>query len=154
MPGWRRILCPVDFSDLSHEAMAEAVALASKVEGTVHLLHVVEPVPGAHRGEGMSAGRSLEDLVEQAQGTLERWRGEAEALLPGRVTAEVTAAGGEPAADDVARAAGDGGYDLVVMGTHGRRGIRRLVVGSVAEGVVRGAPCSVLVVRPRGRGGP
>src|SRR5574342_178600 len=55
------------------------------------------------------------------------------------------------AATEVVRVVREGGYDLVVMGTHGRRGIRHLVLGSVAERVVREAPCAVLVVRPRSR---
>ena len=151
MSGWRKILCPVDFSDLSRAAMTEALAIAGKTEGRVHLLHVVESQPGAHRGEGMSAADSLQALVRQARSALAGWRGEGEALLPGRVTDEVAPGAGGAPADEVTRAAREGDYDLVVMGTHGRRGIRRLVLGSVAEAVVRGAPCPVLVVRPKGR---
>ena len=153
MLGWRKVLCPVDFSDLARAAMRAALALASETKGTVHLLHVVEQIPGAHRGEGITPDRSLEDMVERARGALAGWREEAETLLPGGVTDEVTPGGGGAPADEVTRAARQGGYDLVVMGTHGRSGIRRLVLGSVAEAVVRGAPCSVLVVRPKEREG-
>lgn len=153
MSGWRKILCPVDFSDPSHVAMTEALAIAGKAQGTVHLLHVLEPQPGTHRGEGASAAASLHALAEQARVALAELRREAEASLPGGVTDEVAPGGAGAPADRVTRAAQEGGFDLVVMGTHGRRGFRRLVLGSVAEAVVRGAPCSVLVVRPRGREG-
>ena len=148
MPGWRKILCPVDLSELSRSALTEALELA-KNDGTVHLLHVIEPQAGAHRGEAWPAEQSMETQVGRARGALAVWQREVEAVLPGRVTGEVKPGGGGAPADEVIRAAGDGGYDLVVMGTHGRRGIRHLVLGSVAEAVVRGAPCSVLVVRPR-----
>lgn len=151
MSGWRKILCPVDFSDPSRAAMKEALAIAGKVQGTVHLLHVVEPLPGTHRDEGLPAAVALKDLEGQARMALAELRREAEAALPGGISDEV-AAGGAPA-DEVARAAQAGGFDLVVVGTHGRRGLRRLVLGSVAEAVVRGAPCSVLVVRPGQRQG-
>ncbi|HEU4384476.1 MAG TPA: universal stress protein [Anaeromyxobacteraceae bacterium] len=149
MAGWRKILCPVDLSDLSRSAMAEALELARRNDGAVHLLHVLEPQAGAYRGEAWSAEQSTATQVDQAQRVVAAWLREAEAILPGRVTGEVNPGGGGGPADEVTRAAADGGYDLVVMGTHGRRGVRHLVLGSVAEAVVRGAPCSVLVVRPK-----
>jgi nucleotide-binding universal stress UspA family protein len=153
MSGWRKILCPVDFTEPSHAAMTEALMIAAKAEGLVHLLHVIELQPGTHRGEGMSAAGSQQALAGQARIALAEWRREAEALLPGGVTDEVAPGGGGAPADQVTRVAREAGFDLVVMGTHGRRGFRRLVLGSVAEAVVRGAPCSVLVVRPRGHEG-
>ncbi len=151
MPGWKRILCPVDFSETSRAALEEALEMARKCDGTVHLLHVLERPAGGRRGEGVGAVDPLEDLGREAQGWLARWRNEAERRLLGRVTTALAAeaAGGDTAAE-VARVAREGDFDLVVMGTHGRRGIRRLVLGSVAELVVRSAPCPVLVIRPKG----
>ena len=73
----------------------------------------------------------------------------ADQVAPGRVLTEMVS--GHPATE-ILRMAHEGDFDVIVLGTHGRRGLRRLMMGSVAAEVARTAPCSVVVVRPRSRG--
>lgn len=146
MPGWKKILCPVDFSDTSRVALNEALELAQRNDAMVVLLHVLEDPAGSSRGDLLSPPEMFEGLTRAAQSELAAWKADAEKVRPGRVVAEMV--GGRPATEAV-RVAAEGGFDLVVLGTHGRRGLRRLALGSVAEETVRTAPCPVLVVRPR-----
>jgi nucleotide-binding universal stress UspA family protein len=88
-------------------------------------------------------------IHEELERKLETWRAEAERRVGSKVEARVLP--GLPAAE-VARLALEGSFDLVVVATHGRRGVKRVLLGSVAERIVRDAPCTVLVVRsPRVR---
>jgi nucleotide-binding universal stress UspA family protein len=87
----------------------------------------------------------LEELAEAARNHLEEWRRIATSL--GLAEVQAVTAVGEPAAEIVAHAR-DNAIDLVVVGTHGRTGLTHAIMGSVAERVVRKAPCPVLTVRP------
>ena len=134
------ILCPIDFGDASMKAFALAKELAARLEEDVVLLHVfVEPVvaypgmtpilvPGMSDEVASAARRALDDLA---------------AANPGVRTLLRT---GEPAAEILA-AAEALAPRMIVMGTHGRRGIQRLFLGSVAERVVRSSAAPVLTVR-------
>jgi universal stress protein A len=142
------ILVPVDFSASSLAAVDHAVALAERFGSSIELLHVWslpsalgpdEPVPlPDHPGETMSeyaegqAGEFLQSMLVDLEERGARVRGKLER--------------GEPVKTilDTAR---QGGHDLIVMGTHGRTGLAHLVRGSVAEQVVRRAPCPVLTIR-------
>jgi nucleotide-binding universal stress UspA family protein len=88
----------------------------------------------------------LQELAEQTDALLARWKKEATADGAPRVSANKAV--GEPAAEIVA-AAEDGKYDAIVVGTHGRTGLAHVLLGSVAERVVRRAPMPVVTVRPR-----
>jgi nucleotide-binding universal stress UspA family protein len=83
---------------------------------------------------------------DRDEGRLKIWTEEAERLAPGAVTSIELM--GSPA-EEIVRCAREFGCDLLVMGTHGRSGIGHLALGSVAEAVIRAAPCPVLVVRPQ-----
>lgn len=146
----RQILAPTDFSEYSKEAVAYAFELAQKFGAKLLLLHVIE-MP-AYPVEGFvppSIGSTLiEDLERQAWADLAQVLPEAQndkvALtrqvvvgIPYRKIVEVAAA--EKA-------------DLIVMATHGRTGLGHLLIGSVAERVVRTAPCPVLTIRARPAG--
>ncbi len=141
------VLVGVDFSDESRRALEAAKTLASKSqEGELHLVHVL-PIPSADGVTEVRATRMLQytDLIDDA-------RRELDALAAGAASAGVRVRGhirvGRPAVE-IAQLANDLAADLVVVGTHGRKGINRLILGSVAEGLVRNAPCPVLAVRPR-----
>lgn len=142
---WTRICCPVDFSETSWEALLEAAELAAGGNTKMVILHVFDPLADASGDALLAAPELQQQLVRETEQKLARFRAEAERLAPGQVTAESVA--GEASAE-IVRFVQRGGFDLIVMGTHGRTGLRRLVVGSVTERVVRTAPCSVLVVRP------
>jgi nucleotide-binding universal stress UspA family protein len=132
----RRILCATDFSAPAERAVALAVAWSRRAAADLEVLHVVEPHDGdaAPVQDVREAGSALDRLLEE-HGAAREAR---------RVVARGAAAA--PVIVDHARV---GAADLVVLGTHGRTGFRSLLVGSVAEEVVRTAPCPVLVVPPR-----
>lgn len=147
---WKRICCPIDFSDASRAAMEVAADLARRFEADLMLLHAY-PIPGYTFPDGsvVASPKMMQDLADQAQKHLEEWRLEAEKLVGApRVTAEKAV--GEPAAE-ILEAARDARADLIVMGTHGRTGLEHALMGSIAERVVRRALCPVLTVRPQGR---
>jgi nucleotide-binding universal stress UspA family protein len=145
--GFRRVLVPTDFSPPADEALATAIALAAP-EGVVELFHVLQS-PVMFTPQDWTGATLIE---------VERWRvvaredamSRSQALLQtlGRSGVRLTGALAEGAPTmEIQRRLEAGSYDLVVMGTHGRRGIRRGLVGSVAEATVRHAPCSVVTLR-------
>jgi nucleotide-binding universal stress UspA family protein len=133
----KNILCATDFSDSSDFAFRVACALARDYEARLTVLHVVLPPLGAY-GEGWylpeDYGASQHDKLLQLQ------------PHDPRVVTEHRLIEGE-AVPTILRLAADMGADLIVMGTHGRKGFGRLLMGSVAEQVVRRAPCPVLTVK-------
>jgi len=144
MAEWRRIGCAVDFSETSRRAMEEAADLSRRFGASLLVFHVLEleEAPADMPPPPDVVERTRADLASR----LEEWRAEAERRSGGRVASELATG---PAAAEIARLAAERELDLVVTGTHGRRGLRHLVLGSVAEQVVRTAPCEVLVVRAR-----
>jgi nucleotide-binding universal stress UspA family protein len=143
---WKRICCPIDFSDASRAAMEVAADLARRGAAELLLLHAY-PVPGYTFPDGsvVASPKMLQDLADGAQRHLDEWRALAEGFGAPRV--ETAKEAGEPAAEIVAFAR-DRGVDLLVLGTHGRTGLEHALMGSVAERVVRKAHCPVLTVRP------
>lgn len=141
MSGYRRICCPVDLSEPSRLALVEAARLARREGASLTVLHVPEtPRPALE----IPYAPPPVWQEESAPIDLEAWRAEAESLRGGTVDSVLL---GQPVAAAIAGFARATGVDLIVVGSHGRTGLTRLVVGSVAEAVVRTAPCSVLVVR-------
>jgi universal stress protein A len=137
----RRILAPTDFSDPSAAALEYAAALAQKLGARLIVTHVVEPITGGDMygwAEAVSfsaemkrhARRRIAALVATLSKRGIRNRG---LTMEGFVAQSIL-----EAAKSV---------DLIVMGTHGRSGVSRLLIGSIAEKVVRGARCPVLTVR-------
>jgi universal stress protein A len=145
MASWTKICCPVDFSETSRVALEEAAELSRRYHAELSLLHVFEP-PGATAELMVSPPDLIDQTTKDLERKLELWKAEAERHGASPVRALVVT--GAPATE-IVRFALTAGSDLVVMGTHGRRGLRHLVLGSVAERVVREASCGVLVVRPR-----
>ena len=127
----RKILYPTDFSPYSNQAYFHAVALAENHGASLTILYVCAPDTPADRGYW--------------QEQLEQIRPVNENILTHHVLLE-----GDPATE-IVHYARDTHADLIVMGTHGRTGVERLLMGSVAERVMREAACSVLVVKlPKG----
>ena len=137
-----RILVPVDFSDCSLDALKYAVVVAKQAQASLMLLHVLEPVSyGLDFTLGQSRARHLE---------VETWTKRLEELAATHqhpdMVVESRLRGGVPA-DSILDAAKTLPCDLIVMGTHGRRGISHTISGSVAEAVLRKAHCPVIAVR-------
>ncbi len=143
---WKKILCPIDFSDASRDALRAAVEVARRFEGELTLFHAY-PLPGYTLPEGtvLPNAEMLQALADETQSMLERWK--AEAIAMGAPKVATDKAVGEPAAA-ILDAAGTGGFDLVVVATHGRTGLAHMLLGSVAERVIRRCPKPVLTVRP------
>jgi universal stress protein A len=146
---FKKILCPVDFSDDSREAMRRSADLVKATGGSLTLFHVVHvPITSYADGGPMMpvSGPDLAiDLGAAADKSLAEWQKRAEEMGVKQVSARVVA--GVPWQMIVEALEADRSYDLVAMGTHGRTGIGRVLLGSVAERVVRHAPCAVLVTR-------
>jgi universal stress protein A len=142
--AWKRICCPVDFSPASEVALTTACGLARAFEAELTLLHV-RTVPGSAIPEGML--EPTEEVAHDLSGPSDRplvaWKARAEALGVAKVDA--TTSVGDPA-QEIVELARRAGTDAIVLGTHGRRGLRHAVLGSVAEKVVRLAPCAVVTV--------
>lgn len=146
-----RILCPVDFSDASRLALEYAVAMAKWYESKVTALHVFANVPVADMvTEFAAAGQviSLSDIdVDALRRELDRFVRAAAGDTPVCTKLEESI---DIRADIVEQAA-QLPADLIVIGTHGRRGFSRLMLGSVAESVLRKAECPVMAVPPHAR---
>lgn len=148
MSMWRRILHPTDFSRASSAAFARAVALARADRAQLFLVHVLAP-PMPIGGEGYVAPQVYQDLEASARQYGEK-RLAALQTKARKSGARVTGMLLEGVADDqIIRAARRRKADLIVIGTHGRTGLARLFLGSVASRVVAGARCPVLTVRGR-----
>jgi universal stress protein A len=143
-----RILVPVDFSAHSDRALRYAARLAGQLGASVELLHVVENIPYGAFSEVYVP--NIPDLMqEMVNDGVQRLTSLKTARFPHGADVETIVFVGHPASAivDHARA---GGFDLIVMGTHGRTGLSHIFLGSVAEQVVRAAPCAVLTVRETG----
>jgi universal stress protein A len=145
----QRILCPVDFSDTSNHAVKYALGLAEPLGAEVHLLHVYQlPMYTMPDGALLAGPQTATRVMESAQQALN----ELAASLGGDPPLQKHLTEGVPHAE-VERVANDIGADLIVMGTHGRTGLGHLLLGSVAERVVRTASVPVLTVRHPGARG-
>ena len=149
-----RILVPVDGSPTSDLGLETAIRLAQDQGATLHLLHVINERVITQNLEGGAAevGRLLDSLRANGKQILAR----AEAITRKqrvRVKSELIENIVRSVADVIVAQAKKARADLIVIGTHGRRGVSRLVMGSDAEGVVRTTPVPVLLVRSRARPG-
>ena len=142
--GFKQIMLPIDFSEHCDRAAAYAVWVVRVSKATVHLVHVVsnpadtiyEPTEQPHWVMVTHAQEKALDLLQQA----------GKRCLPPECTREMHVLVGDPY-EKLIEMARTLTPDLIVMSTHGRGGVAHLVMGSVAEKMVRHAPCPVLVVR-------
>lgn len=141
-PAMRKILAPIDFSDCSLDALEYAARAAQQFSASITILHVMEPVPYnldftlTHTGDIRAQRERLEARLRELTESLQRQGLRADCILRGGVPV-----------DSVLDWSRERAYDLIVMGTHGRRGISHLLNGSVAEAVLRRASCPVLTVK-------
>ncbi|MGE6107494.1 universal stress protein [Aeromonas sobria] len=138
----RTLLCPVDFSQMSQPVLDYAVFMAKSHDASLKLVHVVDQLHGfdSYKILHMTALEITHEMERQAREQLQQLID----TLP--IAAGFTVRFGR-AADEIVAQAKEDKVDLVVMGSHGRSGLSHLLVGSVAESVVRHAPCPVLIVR-------
>lgn len=145
--SFRKILVPTDFSESSIRAIRLAVELARHSGGEITILHV-GILPHIYSAElGMSGGvgplftQAGEEMAREQRHHMEKI---AKSEIPDSVHHRTVIREGYPPQEVLAQVL-DGGHDVVVMGTHGRTGLKRVLLGSVAERVIRESPVPVLV---------
>ena len=140
----QHILVPVDFSPYSDGAITYAVALAGKLQARVTLLHIIHETPiGVGDMASALPYTYLQDLEAEIMRSLEE---QLTRLQNAGVQSDVLVLHGVPF-QTIVDVAKEQKVDLIIMGTHGRTGLPHVLLGSVAEKVVRLAPCPVLVTR-------
>lgn len=145
---FKKVLYPIDFSEYTEEITSYAVSIAKKYDSELHLLHVIPnlnyftPYESFLTPENLVAiERNIEKEIEKDfDKVVKKIDIPAKRIIRTGVTFV-----------EIIDYIKEEGIDLVVMGTHGRSGIEHILIGSVAEKVVRKSPCPVLTVRPKGR---
>ena len=143
---YQNILVPVDGSDAAERALREAIELARSLFSRIRIIHVVNGVPWVSQG----APGIIEELVTQLRSTGGSIIHEARAAVRSagiEVDHRLIEAIGEHAGDIIVSEADDWPAELIVCGTHGRRGLKRLLMGSDAEHIVHHSPVPVPLVR-------
>jgi nucleotide-binding universal stress UspA family protein len=144
----RSILLPTDFSDCGNYALSYAASLARTFGASIICVHVIEPMVSTVGYSGMTEPLPIADITDQLEYSAERELpklAEREELA-GLQVEEVIVHG--EAASEIVRVSKERNVDLIVVSSHGRTGLGRILFGSTAEAVVRHASCPVLVVKP------
>src|SRR5262245_13789310 len=145
----RLILHPSDFSPASRPAFAQAIAAAKEQRAQLLVVHVLAIMMPTTAADGYVSPRTYDDLMKSAQTDAQR---RLNALVATAKTARVRATGlllEGIAAEQIVRVARARRAAMIVMGTHGRTGLAKLFLGSVAERVVGSAPCPVMTVKAK-----
>lgn len=144
----RSILVPTDFSECANYALSYAASLARKFGASILCVHVIEPMVPTVGYSGMTEPLPIADISDQLEVSAERELPKiAECEECAGLDVEEVIVHGE-AASEVVRVARDREVDLIVVSSHGRTGLGRILFGSTAEAIVRHASCPVLVVKP------
>ena len=148
LPRLRKILLPTDFSGCANYALPYAAAIARATHARILCVHVVEPLVPAVGYTGLADPMPIADISEQLEDSAEREFPQLTDCdeLSGLDVEEIIVHG--DAAAEIVRVAGENEADLIVISSHGRTGLGRMIFGSTAEAVVRHASCPVLVVKP------
>jgi len=141
--NWARILAPTDLSTIAGKAVSYAHSLAEKVNAELHVLHVVKDVNELAREHGatglLEPGVGEDEYDDWLAGLLGE-SGKIRRIESMRVSTD--------SAEAIVDYAKKHDIELIVMATHGRTGLKHMLLGSVSEKVLRSAPCPVLVIRP------
>ena len=146
MSNFRKILLPTDFSPCANAALHQAVTIAERFQGSVTMLHVVA-VHESDRGKIETVfsedSKSYDHIMTSAEEMLHTKEG----MIETPVLIEKVLKRGISPTNEIISYADEHKPDLIVMGTHGRTGIRRLIMGSVAEKIIRLSECPIMTVR-------
>ena len=144
----RTILLPTDFSECGNYALSYAASLARTFDASIICVHVIEPMVPTVGYSGMTEPLPIADITDQLEDSAERELPKlAESEECAGLDIEEIIVHGD-AASEIVRVARDRDVDLIVVSSHGRTGLGRILFGSTAEAVVRHASCPVLVVKP------
>ncbi len=141
-----KILFPIDFTESSKKIIPFIRFFIDKCGAELHLIHVIS---GPEEFSGFEMGAAWYSSFEQElrQGAQKAMEGFVLGEFPDDIGLKADVLMGD-AIDEIIRYAEDNNIDIIVMGTHGRKGIEKIMFGSVAEGVVQGASCPVITVNP------
>ncbi|MBN2105188.1 universal stress protein [bacterium] len=147
----KKILCPLDFSDYSVKALKISMEMAEKFKATVIMCHIVTDIPGIGTTYGMvhyntpwlNLKAFMQEMEKASYDSMDQL---IEKYNNKNVSLKKKVAAGMPA-DEIIKLAEEEQTDLIVLTTHGRTGLKRIFLGSVAEGVIRHASCPVLSIR-------
>ena len=139
----RKILCPTDFSEASYNALNAAIELALHFSAALVLVHVVPLAIDIPTSADFYTPSDVATAKARAKEALQEV---VEKKISGKVSIRTKVVVGDPG-DEIVRTAADENADMTVIGTHGLTGWRRFVFGSVADKVVRLAPCPVLTIQ-------
>jgi nucleotide-binding universal stress UspA family protein len=135
---FKKILIPVDDSSCSSHAAHVGLELARRFNSSVFITHVTEELPKVYQGSDWA-----EALLEQAERVLDKWRSKGQE----HDKLEISVVASQDTAQGIIKTAKENSCDLIVMGTHGRKGLAHAFLGSVAERVARLATLPVMLVR-------
>ena len=146
----KRILVPTDFSDYSDKAMLQAADIAKKFNSHIELLHVIDEGLQQCAADYCLSAETMRQMDRESRATSEAKLGEAAARMTASPEIEVEKAirKGKPE-EEILKEQKEKKIDLIVMASHGRSGIMKYLIGSVAERVLRSAGCAVLLVRAK-----
>jgi nucleotide-binding universal stress UspA family protein len=143
---FKNILCPVDFSEFTDEILTYGVTIAKRFDSELHLIHVIPNLNYFTPYESFLTPENLVAIERNIEGEVgkdfDRITKKLDLPFKRVIKTGVTFV-------EIIDYIKDQGIDLVVMGTHGRSGIEHILIGSVAEKVVRKSPCPVLTIRPK-----
>jgi len=145
---FKKILCPVDFSQFTQEVINYAVDLAKKYGAELHVMHVVPNMTYFTPYESFLTPENLVAIERNIQDEVEN--DFAKLLKDQNVPTKKVIRTGVPFVEIIDYAKSES-IDLIVMGTHGRGSIEHILIGNVAEKVVRKSPCPVMTIRPKGK---
>jgi nucleotide-binding universal stress UspA family protein len=144
---YKRILVPLDGSETARYGLREAITLAKEQNATLRLIHVVSEFPiMVEMANVANFDKVRKSLFECGEAMLQEAKALADSLGV-QTEIQLCELGGGRVADAIVQEARDAGCDLIVIGTHGRRGISRTLLGSDAERVLRQSPVPILLVR-------
>ena len=138
----KKVLVPVDFSENSRKILEAAGYFSGKCQASLHVVFVVQSFDD-YSGffvPHMPVAKFEEEMMQAAEQKMD-------SFLEGQKDIEAKVLVGD-VAEEIVRLADEDGMDLIVMGTHGYKGLEKVMFGSVAEKVVRSAPCPVLTINP------
>jgi universal stress protein A len=145
---FKKIVCPIDFSEFTDEILKYAVNITKKFNAELHLIHIIPNLNYFTPYESFLTPENLvaieKNIEKEVEKDFEKVMKDINMPLKKIVKTGVTFV-------EIIDYIKEEDIDLVVMGTHGRSGIEHILIGSVAEKVVRKSPCPVLTIRPRGR---
>jgi nucleotide-binding universal stress UspA family protein len=142
-PGMRKIICPVDFSEHSRRALVNAVNLSRMFAAELQVLTVAEKMTSVYRGMALHSANIQADWEKHIRKELDKFL---DSFDFGGIVWDKVLRTGKPH-EEVLKAAAETGSDMIVMGSLGRKGLVRILMGSVAEKIARELPCSLIMMK-------